>query len=44
MAKQKKTHMRGAQNFYYFGVPEHVVMIEILPATTQMKFLGCHQW
>jgi hypothetical protein len=25
-----KLHMRGAQNFYYFGVPEYVVMIEIL--------------
>jgi hypothetical protein len=25
-----KLHMRGAQNFYYFGVLEYVVMIEIL--------------
>jgi hypothetical protein len=40
-----KLHMRGAQNFYYFGVPEYVVMIEILyprgtsygRITTQMK-------
>jgi hypothetical protein len=29
--------MRGAQNFYYFGVLEYVVMIEIFAATTQMK-------
>jgi hypothetical protein len=37
--------MRDAQNFYYFGVPEYVVMIEILypkgtsygRTTTQMK-------
>jgi hypothetical protein len=26
----KKLHMRGAQNIYHFGVPEYVVMIDIL--------------
>jgi hypothetical protein len=40
-----KLHMRGAQNIYYFGVLEYVVMIDILypkgtsygRTTTQMK-------
>ncbi len=26
----KKLYMRGAENFYYFGVLEYIVMIEIL--------------